>query len=122
MIKLSTAGEPPKKFSQKSTTNFQLSCTSFPMSVSGSRSSSQRLRSDVDNLITQCANEMWSSWTNSNTALQQRVTETTDAHSKLQSHMSKTMQEIYDQEKHIQALKKAIRDKDAPLKVRLFNQ
>ncbi len=27
------------------------------------------------------------------------------------------LQEIYDQEKHIQALKKAIRDKEAPLKV-----
>ena len=43
--------------------------------------------------------------------------ETTDAHSKLQSHLSKTMQEIYDQEKHIQALQKALRDKEAPLKV-----
>lgn len=81
------------------------------------RSTSQRLRSDVDNLITQCANDMWSSWTNSNTSLQQRITESTDAHNKLQSHLSKTMQEIYDQEKHIQALKKAIRDKEAPLKV-----
>lgn len=60
---------------------------------------------------------MWSSWTNTNTSLQQRVTETTDAHAKLQSHLAKTMQEIYDQEKHIQALKKAVRDKEAPLKV-----
>ncbi len=83
------------------------------------RSSSQRLRGDVDNLITHCANDMWSSWTNSNTALQQRVTESQDTHSKLQSHMAKTMQEIYDQEKHIQALKKAVRDKEAPLKVSL---
>ena len=37
----------------------------------GARSSSQRLRADVDNLITTCANDMWSAWTNSNTALQQ---------------------------------------------------
>merc|ERR1719420_176771 len=28
------------------------------------RSTSQRLRGEVDNLITQCANEMWSSWSN----------------------------------------------------------
>ena len=63
----------------------------------GARSNSQRLRSDVDNLVTQCANDMWSSWNTSNTALQQRVTETTEAHNKLQSHLSKTMQEIYDQ-------------------------
>ena len=27
------------------------------------------------------------------------------------------MQEIYDQEKHIEAIKKALRDKEAPLKV-----
>ena len=31
--------------------------------------------------------------------------------------MSKTMQEIYDQEKHIEALKQAIRNKGNPLKV-----
>ena len=40
---------------------------------------------------------MWSSWNNTNTSLQQRVTESTEAHNKLQSHLSKTMQEIYDQ-------------------------
>ena len=55
-----------------------------------SRSNSQRLRSDVDNLVTQCANDMWSSWNNTNTSLQQRVTETTEAHNKLTSHLSKS--------------------------------
>jgi len=83
----------------------------------GARSNSQRLRGTADNLQSQCANDMWSSWNNTNSALQQRVTESTEAHNKLQSHHSKTMQEIYDQEKHIQQLKKAIRDKEAPLKV-----
>ena len=73
--------------------------------LSGARSSSQRLRSDVDNLITQCANDMWSSWNTSNTALQQRVTETTETHNKLQSHLSKTMQEIYDQVRKATELK-----------------
>jgi len=81
------------------------------------RSASQRLRGDVDNLITQCANEMWSHWNNTNMSFQQRITESNDAHNKLQSHMSKTMQEIYDQEKHIEALKQAIRNKGNPLKV-----
>ena len=51
----------------------------------------------------------------------QRVAESTDAHNKLQSNLSKTMQEIYDQEKHISQLKKSIRDKEAPLKVTLRN-
>ena len=60
---------------------------------------------------------MWSHWNNTNMSFQQRITESNDAHNKLQSHLSKTMQEIYDQEKHIEALKKAIRDKGPPLKV-----
>jgi len=99
----------PETWAENSNTNIQ--------SSQGARSNSQRLRSDVDNLVTQCANDMWTSWNTSNTALQQRVTETTEAHNKLQSHLSKTMQEIYDQEKHIQQLKKGIRDKENPLKV-----
>merc|ERR1711936_300656 len=99
----------PETWAENSNTNIQ--------SSQGARSNSQRLRSDVDNLVTQCANDMWTSWNTSNTALQQRVTETTEAHNKLQSHLSKTMQEIYDQEKHIQRLKKGIRDKTAPLQV-----
>ena len=69
----------------------------------------------------QAANEMWSHWNNTNMSFQQRITESNDAHNKLQSHLSKTMQEIYDQEKHIEALKKAIRDKGAPLKVAQTN-
>ena len=52
---------------------------------------------------------MWSHWNNTNMTFQQRISESTDAHNKLQSHLSKTMQEIYDQEKHISQLKKAIR-------------
>ena len=44
---------------------FTISC------ITGARSSSQRLRGDVDNLITQCANDMWSAWNTTNTALQQ---------------------------------------------------
>ena len=71
----------------------------------------------MDNLITQCANEMWSHWNNTNMSFQQRIQESTDAHNKLQSHLSKTMQEIYDQEKHVEALKQAIRMKGNPLKV-----
>ena len=81
------------------------------------RSATQRLMAEVDNLVTTCANEMWSHWNNTNINFQQRIQETTDAHNKLQSHLSKTMQEIYDQEKHIEALRKGLRDKEAPLKV-----
>ena len=60
---------------------------------------------------------MWTSWNTSNSALQQRVAETTTAHNNLQSHLARTNQEIYDQQKHIAQLQKAIRDKEPPLKV-----
>ena len=84
----------------------------------GARSQSMRLRGTVDSTITQCANDMWSSWNTSNSALQQRVAETTTAHNSLQSHLARTNQEIYDQQKHISQLQRAIRDKEAPLMVR----
>ena len=87
---------------------------------SGARSQSQRLRGTVDSTVTQCANDMWSSWNTSNSALQQRVAETTTAHNNLQSHLSRTNQEIYDQQKHISQLQRAIRDKEAPLMVRII--
>ncbi|XP_040564870.1 tektin-3 isoform X1 [Lepeophtheirus salmonis] len=99
----------PETWSDNSNRNIQESQTA--------RSHSQRMRSDVDNNLTNCANDMWSAWNNSNTNFQQRISETHDAHHKLQNHLSKTMQEIYDQEKYIEHLKKAIRDKAAPLKV-----
>ena len=79
-----------------------------------------RLRGTIDSTITQCANDMWSSWNTSNSALQQRVAETTTAHNNLQSHLARTNQEIYDQQKHISHLQKAIRDKEAPLMVFLY--
>ena len=43
-------------------------------------------------------------------AFQQRVTETNDTHNKLQSHLSKTMQEIYDQgtDNHIDNVKASV--------------
>jgi len=83
----------------------------------GARSQSQRLRGTVDGLVTSCANDMWSHWNQSNRNFQQRITETTDTHNKLQSHLSKTMQEIYDQEKHMDGLRQSIRAKGNPLKV-----
>ena len=37
------------------------------------RSATQRLMAEVDNLVTTCANEMWSHWNNTNTNFQQRI-------------------------------------------------
>ena len=84
---------------------------------SGCRSQSTRLRGQVDTTILDSASIMWKSWNESNNALQNRVSECTEARNRLQSHISRTHQEICDMEKQILSLKRAIRDKDAPLKV-----
>jgi tektin-3 len=81
------------------------------------RQESHRLREQVDSTITESANSMWRSWNESNDALRTRIAESTEAHTRLQYHLSRTKQEVYDQEKHVWALKRAIRDKEAPLKV-----
>ena len=87
------------------------------LNLIAARQESHRLREQVDSTITESANSMWRSWNESNDALRTRIAESTEAHTRLQYHLSRTKQEIYDQEKHIWALKRAIRDKEAPLKV-----
>ena len=57
------------------------------------------------------------SWNSTNAALEQRISETRVAKDNLDIHLAKTNQEIKDQEKEISTLTKALRDKEAPLKV-----
>ncbi|GFO35225.1 tektin-3-like [Plakobranchus ocellatus] len=56
-------------------------------------------------------------WNSVNTALSNRIQESTDARNKLHSHLSKTLQEIYDMEKNIELLKKAIQEKERAMQV-----
>lgn len=49
--------------------------------------------------------------------LTRRIRETMDAKNKIQHHLSGTLQEIFDTEKNIELIKKAINDKINPLKV-----
>ena len=60
---------------------------------------------------------MHNSWNCTNSALQQRISETRIAKENLENHLNKTHQEIMDQDKEIASLTKALRDKEAPLKV-----
>ena len=83
----------------------------------GARSRSQRLRSQVEDLTNTQASSMHQKWNDTNQAFQQRIAETESAQTRLKSHLSRTMQEIFDQEKHINHLQEAIRAKGAPLKV-----
>ena len=49
-------------------------------------------------------------------AFQERIKETEETQRKLQSHLNKTLQEIRDQEKHIEQLRGAVKAKGQPLK------
>ncbi|XP_063228065.1 tektin-3-like isoform X2 [Bacillus rossius redtenbacheri] len=81
------------------------------------RAKSAQLRSDADNLINSCANEIWDAWNTTNSALSRRSSETLEAKSKLQMHLHKVQQELFDVEKSMELLRKAIMDKSNPMKV-----
>ncbi|XP_005989354.1 tektin-3 [Latimeria chalumnae] len=81
------------------------------------RAASAKLRDDIENLLNATSNEMWNQFNIVNVAFTNRISETTDARNKLQMHLAKTIQEIFQTEITIEATRKAIRDKEAPLKV-----
>ena len=53
------------------------------------RTASQRLRHEVDSLVTMCNRDMWDSWDKANMALKDRSTETLDSKNKLQYELNK---------------------------------
>lgn len=55
----------------------------------GERAKSAQLRTDADNLINECANNIWNSWNTTNSSLSRRATETLEAKNKLQMHLHK---------------------------------
>ncbi|XP_058803869.1 tektin-3-like isoform X2 [Phymastichus coffea] len=81
------------------------------------RTKSCQLRSETEALINRIAQEMWDSWNNSNNSLSRRCSELLEAKSKLQQHLHKVQQEIYDVERNLELLRKAIADKSYALKV-----
>ncbi|PAA76863.1 hypothetical protein BOX15_Mlig023660g1 [Macrostomum lignano] len=81
------------------------------------RAASEKLRGCIDSLLRTCANDMWSQFSTVNNALNSRVRESTDAKNKLQANLQKTMGEIFDVDRSIALLRKAIADKEAPMKV-----
>ncbi|KAL8591073.1 hypothetical protein ACOMHN_032638 [Nucella lapillus] len=81
------------------------------------RACSERLRGEIDSTLRHCANEMWNNFNSVNNSFNTRIRETSDARNKLQAHLQKTMQEIFDMERNINLLRKAIQDKENPMKV-----
>ncbi|CAG9086988.1 unnamed protein product [Plutella xylostella] len=81
------------------------------------RARSVQLLSDAENLINVQAAEIWEQWSSTNSALTRRVAETSELKNKLQLHLHKTQQEMFEVEKTLELLHKAVEDKLQPLKV-----
>ncbi|KAM8729176.1 tektin-3 [Acanthopagrus schlegelii] len=83
----------------------------------GERAASHKLRDEIEILLNTTSNDMWNQFNNVNIAFTNRISETADAKNSLQTHLAKTLQEIFQTEMLIESLKRALRDKECPLKV-----
>ncbi|NXE65950.1 TEKT1 protein, partial [Calcarius ornatus] len=81
------------------------------------RNNSLALKALIDGILSQIANDMRKQWEMVNNAFRNRVKEVKDAKHKLETLLAMVMDETASQEKNIAALKKAITDKEAPVKV-----
>ncbi|NXY35318.1 TEKT1 protein, partial [Pomatorhinus ruficollis] len=81
------------------------------------RNNSLALKAVIDGILSQTANDMRRQCEMVNTAFRNRVKEVKDAKYKLETLLAMVMDEIAAQEKNIAALKKAIADKEGPVKV-----
>ncbi|XP_075035361.1 tektin-4 isoform X2 [Mixophyes fleayi] len=81
------------------------------------RMASINLRSLIDNILEDTTEDLRSQCDVVNSAFAQRCEEVEDAKRNMESHLQNTLNEIGGQEKNISALKQAIKDKEAPMKV-----
>ncbi|GAB0095295.1 Tektin [Sergentomyia squamirostris] len=81
------------------------------------RGKSSQLRSDSEAMMNAVSTAVWDCWSNSNNSLNKRAAEMMEAKNRVQLHLHKTQQEIFDIEKNIELLRKAVQDKSNPLKV-----
>ncbi|XP_063814399.1 tektin-4 isoform X2 [Pseudophryne corroboree] len=81
------------------------------------RIASINLRSLIDNILQDTAEDLQTQCNTVNSAFAQRCEEMEDAKRKMESHLRNILNEIGGQEKNIAALKQAIKDKEAPVKV-----
>ncbi|XP_077273140.1 tektin-3 isoform X2 [Temnothorax americanus] len=81
------------------------------------RAKSRKLRNDVDNNAINAVGEICEAWTETNKALDRRINEMLEAKEKLQTHLYKIQEEIFDIEKSMVLMQKTIADKCSALKV-----
>ncbi|XP_037934914.1 tektin-3-like [Teleopsis dalmanni] len=87
-----------------------------------SRSQAERakltqLRSDAETTVNGIASALWDYWSRTNNALDRRCQEMAESKNRIQNHLQKTQQELFDLEKFLFLLQKAIQDKSKPLQV-----
>ncbi|NXS76918.1 TEKT4 protein, partial [Pandion haliaetus] len=75
------------------------------------------LRALIDNILHDVSEDLRMQCAAVNEAFAKRCEELDDAKHKLEHHLKKILKEIGDQEANIAALKQAIKDKEAPMKV-----
>ncbi|XP_022901366.1 tektin-3-like [Onthophagus taurus] len=81
------------------------------------RGKTAQIRSEGENLLNNVSSQIWDQWSNTNNALARRAAEQLETKSKIQMHLHKIQQEIFDIEKNLELLRKAILDKSNPMKV-----
>ncbi|EDW46093.1 GM13535 [Drosophila sechellia] len=81
------------------------------------RAKLSQLRSDAQSVVNSVATTVWDFWSNTNNAFDRRSQEMAEAKNRVQLHLQKVQQELFDMEKHLFLLQKAIQDKSGPLKV-----
>jgi len=81
------------------------------------RAAAKDMRNKIETLLNRCATAMQNQWNTVNNAFTDRIREYMDAKNRLQTHLSKVLQEIFDMEKNIELLKKCIQDKESPMQV-----
>lgn len=81
------------------------------------RQSSVDLRSVVDGILQQTANDMRKQCSNVNVAFGKRISETKDTKSKLEDHLNKVLAQMNEMEENITRLSKSIADKEQPMQL-----
>ncbi|XP_053130607.1 tektin-1 isoform X1 [Hemicordylus capensis] len=81
------------------------------------RNNSLALEALIDSILSQIMSDVRKQNETVNVAFWNRVKETKDAKNKLEVHLAKVMEEVNSQEKNMEALRKAILDKEGPAKV-----
>lgn len=124
-------------FSVSTTTTWAENSNRIVQRSQAQRGKAVQMRSDIENLINAVSSEIWDAWSNTNNALARRAAELLETKSKLQMHLHKVcssinvfhyksycffiilqiQQEVFDIEKNMELIRKAIQDKSNPMKV-----